>query len=375
MAFMRTGWGAGATVAAFRGTNLIGRKAASLFRGENVWEWNNSTVHTHADANTFVIWSRGEFAVTPAGYAQRETSFQNSLLVDGQGQYISFGADHIGRPDGQVTKFFTSRTASVVEGEAAKTYRPGLSKFLRRLYVVEPGIVFLVDDIAAERPVMLEWLFHVDNSSALELGQNGFTSVLYRKKTFVRASQPGGFRFSDVSDSYNRGVTMALPSRVTGSELMAVIVPSVPADAQTAISTPSGRSFIVEAIGSTVLAAFSSEGQRLEVPGRVSGEGSAVILYSGSGTAGFFVEGGMRLSLDGEPQLVSSAPVTVSYARTGSSGLLTVSASSPSVIRLVTGFETRRVRRSDGQATDFVTQGSRISLTVPVGSWIYEIMG
>jgi hypothetical protein len=375
MAFFRTGWDPGATVVAFRGTGLLGRRATSLFRGGREAEFNNSTTHAHADGNAFGIWSRGEFAVTLARYGQRESELQNTLLVDGEGQYSRFGADHVGRPDGRITGFFTSRDATFVAGDAARCYPPGLSRFARRLYLVAPGIVFLVDDIAAERPVRLQWRFHVDNGASVEVGSSGFSSVSGGARTVLRLAQPGWVRAGEVSDDWNRGVAFSLDQPTAEAALVAVIVPSLPAGAQAAISAPTGRSFLVEALGARVLAAFSVGDGTLEIPGRMTGHGAAAMVTTGGATPGFFAALATGVSVDGERLLTASQAVTVAYSRTGSTGALTVEAPGGAEITIETGLRVASVRSSDGAGVAFQAEGSRVMLRVPAGTSSYVLGG
>jgi hypothetical protein len=334
MAFLRTGWDPRGTVLAFRCDSLLGRRAAALFHGENVGRFNNSTTHVHADANSFAIWSRGAFALTMAKYGQNETQYQSSLLVDGQGQYTSFSADHLGRPDGLITGFLHSRYAGFVEGEAARCYPPGLSRYTRRLYLVQPGVVFLVDDIAAERPVELEWRIHVDSDASVEMGDGAFTSAIAGTRTWVRLARPSGVSFNALTDDWNRAVTISPGGRRTEAELCAVVVPSLPADAQPAIGTPGERSFVIEALGARITAAFARTPGALEIAGRLSAEGTAAIVTEMEGSVSFFVADATRLSVNGQEVLVASARVMASYTRVGGAGRLTVSAGQPTELRL-----------------------------------------
>jgi hypothetical protein len=326
MAYLRTGWDAGSTLLGFRSDALLGRRAGSLFKGSDVEAFNNSTTHVHADAGAFGIWSRGGFAITMARYGQRETEFQNSLLVDGQGQYAAYGPDHVGRPDGRITHFFTARHAGFAAGEAAQCYPPGLQRFARRVYLVDPGIVFVFDDIAADAPVRLEWRMHVDGSASVDVGDAGFTSTLNGLRTVVRLAEPAGLGFGLVSDHFNRGVTMATPGAVASAELAAVVLPSLPSGAEPAVETPSARSFVVEALGVTVLAAFSAQPGSVEVPGRLSSDGTAAITVAGADTDGFLVVDATRLSRDGVTLFTASSAVTASYHRDGAAAAVTIDA-------------------------------------------------
>lgn len=361
MVFARTSWGADATAIAFRCDSLLGRRAASLYRAGSEGRFNNSTTHVHADANSFGVWSRGGFAITMARYGQNATEFQNSLLVDGQGQFTSFGPDHLGRPDGVIKDFFTSRVATAVVGQAARTYPPLLDSYLRRLYLIEPGMIFIVDDVAAPSAVDLEWRFHVDSDASIDVRDDGFSSVVEGRRTLLRIASPAGARIGQTSDDWNRGVTVGAPGRSTNGALTAVLIPSLPADAPVSVQTPGERAFVIGALGMTVLAAFGAG--RAEIPGRVSADAAGVIAWRDA----FLAVDATRVDVDGLTLLAATSPVMLSYARRSNSGRLVVDAGAPTELSLDAGIPVASVRLPDGSPYPFVVLGSRVTLQVPAG--------
>lgn len=334
LAFLRTGWDVQGTVLAFHCDSLLGRQAASSFRGDRAEQLNNSTTHVHADANSFVLWSRGELATAMAKYGQKETRFHSSLLVDGQGQYLTFGADHPGRPEGVITGFFASRQAGFVAGEAARCYPPGLSSYARRIYLVQPGIMFLIDDLSAERPVDLEWRIRLDDNAVVETSAGGFTSLLYTACTWVRLARPSGARLAALEEVGNHAVTISPGDKKTKAELVAVVLPSLPAEARPIIGTPDERSFVIEALGARVVATFARTPGVLEIQGRLAGHGTAAIVTEREDAEGIFVADSTWLAVKGELVLVASSPVTAAYSREGRSTRLTVEAQGPTVLTL-----------------------------------------
>lgn len=360
IAYLRTGWDRQATVLGFRCDSLLGRRAASLYRPEEEWRWNNSTTHVHADANGFGIWARGELAVTTARYGQNGTERQNSVLVDGEGQYTRFGADHLGRPDGRVTAFLASPFAGYVAGDAARAYPPGLSRFVRRMVLVRPGLVFLFDDLAAAAPVDVEWRFHVDAGASLQVGERGFVATSGGRATHLRLGEAASF--IELGDDWNRGVTARTGDRRSEMALAAVIVPSVAAEEAPAIEGPTASSFVVRALGAEVLAA-AGVGGTLSVPGRLSGRG-AVAVVSGQG---MFVAEASELRADGQA-LSASAPVTLAYHRDGDAGLLVAEAGGGAELALSSMGTVREVRRADGTSVPFAVTGGTLELRLPAGS-------
>ncbi len=373
MVYLRTGWSESSTILAFRCDSVLGRRAASLYKGEDTWRWNNSTTHVHADANSFAIWSRGDFSVSMSQYGQKESSFQNTLLVDGEGQYRRFDPSHVGRPDGQITSYFSSRDAGFAVGDAARSYPPVLQKFIRRIYLTAPGFVFLVDEVAAERPVGLEWRFHTPQSTKLSIGADGFSTTLEGRTTVMRFAQPSGFRVSDYLDTWNHEISVVPPGKMETAALVAVVLPCLPDHARPAITTPSARSFIVDALGANVLAVFSMGSEDLGIPGRLAANGSAAIVSSYDDMKGLFVVESTRLSVDGQSLVAANSPLTLSYFGTQSAGHLTVSTPRATELTLAAGFRVQRVRSSDGREIAFSADGSRLTLAIPSGTTLYDI--
>jgi hypothetical protein len=184
----------------------------------------------------------------------------------------------------------------------------------------------VVDDVAAERPVDLQWRFHVEGDAKLDLGDGGFTSLLDGARTWLRLAQPAGARFGEETDDWNRAVVISPGEKRTRAKLTAVVIPSLPEDASPVIEAPSDRAFVVEALGARVLAAFDGR----EIPGRLSTDGAAAIVSQTHDTSAFFVAHATHVSASGEPLLSASTPVTASYGH----GLLTVTAQKPARMML-----------------------------------------
>ena len=367
IALLRTSWEPDTTMVAFRCDSLLGRRAASLYRPGEEGRFNNSTTHVHADANSFGVWARGALAISMARYGQNASEFQNTLLVDGEGQYTRFGPDHFGRPDGRITGFFSSRAASLVSGDAARCYPPGLDRFERRVLLLEPGIIFVVDDVEASSPVDLEWRFHVDAEAALDVGEDGFVSLAEGRRTWLRLAGPRGAWLGTVSDDWNRGVRVRAGGPTSRAGLACVLLPSLPADASPIIETPSPRAFAVSALGMSALAAFASRADEIE-SGGLSARASAAAVIRASGGDAYFAADATRVVLDGAPLVEASAPVTLSYRRAGGGGSLTVAASAPADLLIVPGFAAAGVRTADGGPVPFTASGARLALRLPAGT-------
>jgi hypothetical protein len=361
IAYLRTGWDREATVLGFRCDSLLGRRAASLYRAEEDGRFNNSTTHVHADANGFGVWSRGDFAVTMARYGQNGTERQNTVLVDGEGQYTRFGADHLGRPDGRVTAFLSSPFAGYVAGDAARAYRPGLRRFLRRMVLVHPGMIFLFDDLAADARVDVEWRFHVDAGASLSIGERGIVASAGGRATHLRLGEAASF--VEIGDDWNRGVTARTGEPRAEAHLAVALLPSLAGGAEPHFESPTPRSFVVRALGVEVAAAFALEGGALSVPGRLSGRGAAAVV-SGQG---IFVAEATDVQADGA-KLSASAPVTLAYHRDGDAGLLVAEAGGETELAISSLGTVREVRRPDGTSVPFAVTGGTLRTRLPAGS-------
>ncbi|APR77835.1 Oligo alginate lyase [Minicystis rosea] len=375
MAYLRTGWDMDATVIAFRSDSLIGRRAASMVQPGNEAPFNNSATHVHADANGFAVWARGELAVVMPRYGQNRSEFSNTLLVNGQGQLTRFSPQYPGRPDGEVTAFFASRAASLVAGEAAKTYAPGLQRYARRLLLVDPGVLFVSDDVVADAPVDFTWRFHVHADAALDVGHDGFTSVLNGRTTTLRVASPRDPRMARSSDDWNHAISVSPRERTDRATFGAVVVPSLPAGSGARIETPGEAAFVVEALGATVLAAFAHRNGPAQIPGRLTSDGTVAAVSRSPAATSFFAAEATELGVDGEAWLLSSSPVTISYRREGGEGRVTIAARAPTQVTIVAGMRVRGARTAEGGPVAFTAGGVRVLLRVGAGTSRIVLMG
>jgi hypothetical protein len=260
-----------------------------------------------------------------------------------------------------VTGFLASPFAGYVAGEAARAYRPGLLRFLRRMVLIEPGVVFLFDEIAAEAPVDVEWRFHVDAAAELAIGDRGFVSTLGGQATHLRLARSASF--IEIGDAWNRGVTARTGDPRAKMHLAAALLPSLSGDAEPHLESPTPRSFVVRALGVEVAAAFALKGGALSVPGRLSGRGAAAVV-SGQG---IFVAEASDLQADGA-MLSASAPVTLAYHRDGDAGLLVAEAGGETELAISSLGTVREVRRPDGTSVPFAVTGGTLRTRLPAGS-------
>lgn len=140
------------------------------------------TEHDHDDANTFYLYrGKVDLASERVGYQRTDSSFHNTLLVDGKGQYRSRGdntdpARYQGI-DGRLETASEAGGFSYLAAEASGRYtdsrdgRPGarvIDEFKRHVLFVRPDYLVMVDSLKARSPHRYEWVSHFGSSVAME---------------------------------------------------------------------------------------------------------------------------------------------------------------------------------------------------------------
>lgn len=364
LAVLRTGWGDNAAVVAFHCDSVVGERAVRYYAdGDD--RINTGANHAHADANSFVFWADGDFAVVPAGYGQRETRYQNSMEVDGEGQYRLFDRQaHPGRPSGKVTRFFDGCFGSFVTGEAAKCYAEGLESFERTVYLVRPGILFVVDHVRSERPATLDWFFHVESESAVELRPGGFSCGTGTRRTHVDFAADGSPVLTVEDHRRTLGIRVRLDEATSRTRMVSVISRGMTPRIQR-----HGRSaWVIDTPGARTLAAFGPPGGKLEIPGKLSARASCAI----AGADGFLAVDVTRLVIGSKEVLTSDAPLTASCLAQAGKVVLTLQGGAAEVT-FDAASPVKTITTADGEIPPFTAVGSQVSLDFPGGRAVYEI--
>ena len=137
-------------------------------------DWRLSSGHAHPDANSFIIFARGQYLTGDSGYAGVPlTEHHNTLLVNGKGQgkegsghdaFAEVSYDLLNRI--RIVDVKVEPNQVVVRGDATAAYLPevGLKKFVRE-FVYRPGDGFTVtDDVETASSAVLTWLLHADDT-------------------------------------------------------------------------------------------------------------------------------------------------------------------------------------------------------------------
>jgi len=159
--------------------------------------------HSHADQNSFAILKGGRALAIPAGkrYPQHGTPFHtqytqttqahNALLIDGVGQ-----VNRDGNRGGKLAWFQSTPTFGLVTGDASNCYDPPVTKALRHCLLVRPGLIVIVDDVATDRPVPMQWLLHTKDAMVLDEAAQTVAVERGDSRLDVALLTAGGFALS-----------------------------------------------------------------------------------------------------------------------------------------------------------------------------------
>jgi len=173
-----------------------------------------SVSHSHADQNCFAIMKGGKALAIPSGYYgpsygmahhaewTRSTKANNGVLVNGEGQEIRSA-----KANGRLVNFEDRKGLSYVCGDATAAYVGKLNRFDRHVLFLRPGLILMLDDLAAPEAATYQWMLHAFDE--MTLGEGQVISRRADKTLDVRLSSPQGLTLSqtDVFDTpFNEGI-------------------------------------------------------------------------------------------------------------------------------------------------------------------------
>jgi hypothetical protein len=169
--YWRSDWSKNATAFAFKCGPPEGHHTETLLK--QFPDWRLSSGHAHPDANSFIIFARGEYLTGDTGYAGVPMAeHHNTLLINGKGQakegeghdaFAGVPYDLLNRI--RISEVKIEQDRIILRGDATAAYGPelGLQKFVRE-FVYRPGADFTVtDEVQTTKPAILTWLFHADD--------------------------------------------------------------------------------------------------------------------------------------------------------------------------------------------------------------------
>lgn len=176
----RTGWRTGDLVFGLKTGPYGGRFAFNTFT-QGIYPWNQdcrqtecqlNIGHDHADANTFYLYKNGHWlAPETVGVGDGETTYHNTLLIDGQNQYRPSGswrnpADFAGS-DGYLEHVVGTTNFNYLAADATQPYKKtiaGLQDITRHVIFVRPNYFIMVDSLTSTRARQYDWISHFGES-------------------------------------------------------------------------------------------------------------------------------------------------------------------------------------------------------------------
>jgi hypothetical protein len=169
--YWRSDWSKEATAFAFKCGPPEGHHTAALL--QQFPDWRLSSGHAHPDANSFIIFARGQYLTGDTGYAGLPmTEHHNTMLVNGKGQakegeghdvFADVPYDLLNRI--RISEVKVEKNRVMVRGDATAAYGAelGLKKFARE-FVYQPGAGFTIsDEVETNQPAVLSFLLHADD--------------------------------------------------------------------------------------------------------------------------------------------------------------------------------------------------------------------
>lgn len=145
-------------------SNLADRGRTSVYFKSSPY---GSYSHSHADQNSFVINAKGQPLAIDSGYYDyydsphrknwyAQTRAHNAITFDGgQGQVFDTMA-----AKGRITQFETTPAFDMATGDATQAYGGALSRAVRSIVYVRPGVLLVFDSLASATPRIWEWNIH-----------------------------------------------------------------------------------------------------------------------------------------------------------------------------------------------------------------------
>lgn len=181
---LRTGWEPDDLIFGLKTGAYGGRYAFSSFvNGYYPWEPPCNIVgcslnvgHDHDDTNGFYLHGNGHWlAPETAGVEKNDTSYHNTLLIDGLGQYRPpdnhFGvyADDFIDRDGFLEQYASSPITDYVAADATRRYtQPDISDITRHVFFVRPDYFVMIDSLVAAEPHRYTWISHFGSEVSVQ---------------------------------------------------------------------------------------------------------------------------------------------------------------------------------------------------------------
>ena len=177
----RTGWSQNDLIFALKTGAFGGRYAFNTFT-QQIAPWTAPCAgctfnigHDHADANTFYLARGGQWlAPVTVGVGKTDTSFNNTILVDGKGQVLPGVNDYpnsgafVGT-DGALKTSVETANFDFAVSDATKRYSNiGIQDFTRYVLFVKPDYLVMFDHLAADSAHQYQWISHFAGTVSIQ---------------------------------------------------------------------------------------------------------------------------------------------------------------------------------------------------------------
>lgn len=378
----RTGWDANDLIFGFKSGAFGGRFAFDTFVQQTTpWEIPCATSgcsfnagHNHNDANTFYIYRANQWlAPETTGVGNTATSFHNTLLIDGQGQYRPPNINTAAEPsnfvnrDASLLLVESTRNYGYLASDAARRYDiAGLSENTRHVVFVNSEYFVMLDNLVANAPHQYEWVAHFGQSVSVAgnwiRGDSGGGQVLG-----VAVASPTPFQFTTGNDG--RPFVRTRPAApVSNARLIHVLFPTTAADwnnrPDVATLADTGQEALIEVRrrdGSdcvdNIFMRYAGSGITSAATFTSDARVSVATLCPNNNLTSLFVTGGTTATLQGT-LLVSGLQAGQSFDAQFANTVVTVSGSITSQLRLLAPQAQQLF--VNGSPTDFTRDGDYI---------------
>lgn len=243
--YWRTDWGADATAFAFKSGPPEGHHPTGMLK--KFPDWHLSSGHAHPDANSFIIYARGQYLSGDSGYAGVPmTEHHNTVVVGGRGQaregkgHDAFSGIPYERLDKiRIKQVKLGKGFAQVVGDAAAAYEPelGVKRFERHFVLINSNTFEIRDYLETIQPHVFTSLLHSDETiqqtgktrfviqtKGVNLGinlrqpENAITKI--EPNFLIGAGQPGSV---DKGERHQRGERLAIATSAPATQSRFVI--------------------------------------------------------------------------------------------------------------------------------------------------------
>lgn len=198
--------------------------------------------HAHADQNAFTLEAFREPLAIASGYYpwygsdhhtkwSWESKSSNTITFDGGiGQIIRTPKSY-----GTITAFDTNADYDYVAADAAAAYGERLTKCVRKVVHIRPGIFVMFDELAAPEPVTFEWRLHAQSEMAINDAAGTVTvregdsrlAVMFASPDEVVLRQTTGFEYPPERGNYpgQWHLVVSPTEKTAAAQYLSVLIP------------------------------------------------------------------------------------------------------------------------------------------------------